>query len=423
MSEPPSPPSSADNFDPAAGDAHQSRRQGWRYLAGAGLVALIVAGLWPRPIPVERAAVTRAPLVVTVDEEGVTQVKHRYVISSPVSGHLRRITLKPGAEVVAGETVLAVLEPAGADILDARSRAQAEARVRAAASQVAQAEAQRERADATLEFARTEAARQQRLAADRLVSQQQLDVADNRERTAAQDDRAAAFALQVAQFELEQARATLLRAQPGAGGDDTTMTITSPVSGRVLRVFQESARVVTGGLPLLEVGDATDLEVRIEVLSRDGVAIEPGDTVWLEQWGSTPALEARVRLVEPAAFTKISALGVEEQRVNVLADLIAPMEDRPTLGDGYRVEARIERDRLENALQVPAGALFQRDGQWQTYVDEGGKAEPRDVAVGLSNGVATEIVSGLSAGEIVVLYPGDRVEAGTRIRPLNADGQ
>lgn len=405
-------------FDPTAGDDHQRRRKGWRYVVGAVLVALIVAGMWPSPLPVETAVAERADLIVTVNEEGVTQVRHRYVVSSPVSGQLRRIDLKPGAVVEAGRTVLAVLEPASGDILDARSRAQAEARVRAAESQVAQAEAYRDRAAAAAELAKTEAARQRVLAKDRLVSQQELDVAENRERTAAQEDRAAVFALQVARYELEQAQAVLERGEAGPADQAALMSITSPVSGRVLRVFQESARVVAGGTALLEVGDPADLEVRVEVLSRDGVAIAPGAPVWLEQWGGPDALEARVRLVEPAAFTKISALGVEEQRVNVLADLVTPVAERPTLGDGYRVEARIERAKRDAVLLVPAGALFQRAGQWLTFVVDGSTAEERSVEVGLSNGVKTEVRSGLDEGETVVVYPGDRITDGGRVKAI-----
>ncbi|MCF3651401.1 efflux RND transporter periplasmic adaptor subunit [Synoicihabitans lomoniglobus] len=416
MTESASPPAP---FDPTAGDNHQRRRKGWRYGVGLILIALIVAGLWPAPLPVETSVVTRGPLTVTVNEEGMTQVRHRFVVSSPVSGSLRRIVLKPGAIVEAGRTVLAVLEPAGGDILDVRSRAQAEARVRAAESQVAQAEAQRERAAAALELAGTEASRQRTLAKDRLVSQQELDIAINRERTAAQEDRASTFALQVARYELEQARAVLMRGQPGAEDLDALMTITSPVSGRVLRVLQESARLVTGGTPLIEVGDPTDLEVRIEVLSRDGVAIATGANVWLDQWGGPQPLRAQVRLVEPAAFTKVSALGVEEQRVNVLADLVTPATERPTLGDGYRVEARIERATRENVLQVAAGALFQREKTWSTFVLKGKRATLREVDVGLSDGIMTEITRGLEQGETVIIYPGDRVADGSRVEPID----
>jgi HlyD family secretion protein len=325
------------------------------------------------------------------------------------------VGLKPGAPVVAGETVLAVFEPAGGDILDQRSRAQAEARVRAAESQVAQAEALRARAAAALDLARAEADRQEALATQNLISQQQLDITLSQERTAAQDDRAAEFASQVARHELEQARAALTRGTTGETDPGALITLTSPVNGRVLRVLQESARVVHSGTPILEVGDPTDLEVRVEVLSRDGVAIAPGARMWLEQWGGGDALEARVRWVEPAAFTKISALGVEEQRVNVLGDLVSPVEDRGSLGDGYRVEARIEKAHRDDTLVVAAGALFQRGEQWSAFVVEDGTVALHDVEVGLNNGLATEILGGLSEGDVLVLYPGDRIEDGSRV--------
>ncbi|GAB5558876.1 MAG: HlyD family efflux transporter periplasmic adaptor subunit [Synoicihabitans sp.] len=407
------------NFDPTAGDNHQRRRRGWRWIAGIVLLGLIVAGLWPAALPVETATVTRGELIATVNEEGVTQVRHRYVVSSPAAGQLQRVALKPGATVVAGETVLAVLEPAGGDILDRRSRAEAEARVRATRSQVAQAEAQRERASAALDLARAQAKRQRELAGQSLVSQQSLDIAVSRERTAAQEDRAAVFALQVAEYELERARAVLDRGSDSPASLEGLIEIKSPISGKVLRVLQESARVVASGMPILEVGDSTDLEVRVEVLSRDGVAIRPGARVWLEQWGGDFDLEARVRWVEPAAFTKVSALGVEEQRVNVLADLTTPVEERASLGDGYRVEARIEKARRENVLQVPAGALFQDDEGWATFVLNGSTVEERAVEPGLNNGLFTEVVSGLEAGEDVVLYPGDRVADGSRVAPID----
>ncbi len=411
----------ADNtpFDPTMGDQHQRRRKWWRYVAGTVLVALIVAGMWPSAIPVETDLVRRGDLVVTVNEEGMTQVRHRYVVSAPAAGQLRRVDLKPGATVIAGETVLAVLEPAGGDILDRRSRAQAEARVRAAESQVAQAEAQRERAAAALDLARAEAKRQGALANQNLISQQQLDVTLNQERTAAQDDRASAFALQIAQHELEQAQAVLDRGSSSAADPRALITLTSPVNGRVLRVMQESSRVVTSGMPILEVGDSTDLEVRVEVLSRDGVAIESGARMWLEQWGGDDELEARVRWVEPAAFTKVSALGVEEQRVNVLGDLVSPVEERTALGDGFRVEARIEKARLEDVVIAPAGALFQNGEAWSTFVVAGGVVERRPVEVGLTNGLETQITSGLETGEELVLYPGDRIIDGARVAPLD----
>lgn len=404
-------------FDPNAPEPVRRRR--WLpWLGAAMLVVLLVLGLWPAALPVETAVARRAPLRVTIDEEGVTQVRHRYIVAAPVAGHLRRITLKPGAAVVAGETTLAVLEPAGADLLDARSRAQAEATVQAAESALARADAQHQAAVAALELARAEAERRRRLADNRMISQQELDQALAAETTAEQEERAARFTVEVARFELEQARAALVHAGPGAAGDDAIMIIPSPITGALLRVFQESARTVTPGLPLVEVGDPRDLEVRVEVLSRDAVVIQPGATVWLEQWGGPDPLEARVRLVEPAAFTKISALGVEEQRVNVLADLLSSPEDRGNLGDNYRVEARIVVWEQPDVLQVPSGAVFQQEGQWWCFVLDGRRARRRLVAIGRSNGVATQVLDGLETGETVIVYPGDRVADGARVREI-----
>ena len=399
-----------------------SRRRRWGlWLAGAGLVALLIFGLRPRAVPVEVAEVVVAPLQVTVDEEGMTRVRDRYVVSSPVAGHLRRLPVKAGARVTAGRTVVAVLEPGGADLLDARGRAQGEARVRVAESAREQAAAQLERAEAAFELVRKEADRLRALADRGVVSRQELDVAETNVRTAEQDRRSAGFALQVARHELEQAEALLLRAQPGTGGDDAVMEITSPVDGVVLRVLQESARVVPGGLPLLEVGDPEDLEVRIEVLSRDGVAVAPGARVILEQWGGGAPLEGRVRLVEPAAFTKVSALGVEEQRVNVIADLVTPVAERGGLGDGYRVEARIVRWQEDAVRQVPAGALFQQDGRWWVFAVTGGEAVRREVVPGQSDGVNTQVLSGLEEGDRVIVYPSDRIADGVAVTALQVN--
>ena len=382
----------------------------------AALVMLIVIGLWPRAVSVEAGAVTRGPLVVTVDEEGMTRVRNRYVISAPVAGQLCRIDWKAGAMVEAGKTVLTSLETGGADFLDARNQAQAEARVSAAEAALEAARAQREKARASAQMFTSDLERMQRLFAQKVLSAQEFDAAQTRTVAAQQDERSAAFGLQVAGFELQQARALLLRGQPGGGAEP--LAITSPVNGRILRVFQESARVVPSGFALLEVGDATDLELRIEVLSRDGVMIQPGARVMLEQWGGAEPLAARVRLVEPAAFTKISALGVEEQRVFVIADFIDPLVKRPTLGDSYRVEAKIVTWEKPDVLRAPAGALFQRSGSWQTFVINGGRARLRTVKIGHGNGVQTEVVEGLRENDQVVVYPGDKVIDGTRVAPL-----
>jgi HlyD family secretion protein len=369
---------------------------------------------------VEIAVASRGDLRVTVSEEGMTRLKRRYVVSSPVGGYLQRIDWKPGAEVVAGETVLAVLETSEADFLDARTQAQAEARVRATEAAVAQAAAQMERVRAAHDMAATDLHRFRSLAQSQVVSPQELDTVVMREATAAQELRAAEFSRQIATFELEQARAVLGRGQSRteAAAKQPPLILHSPVSGRLLRVFQESARPVTAGFPLVEVGDPTDLELRIEVLSRDAVGIRPGARMLIEQWGGSRPLEARVRLVEPAAFTKISALGVEEQRVYVVGDFIDGIDQRPTLGDSYRVEGRIVVWEGAHVLRVPAGALFQRGGTWQTFVVEGGRARLHQVKPGRSDGLQTEIVEGLVEGQKVVVYPGDKIAEGVRVKAI-----
>jgi HlyD family secretion protein len=393
---------------------------GWRrrlpLLGALLLITLIVVGLWPRAVSVEVAAVTRGPLVVTVDEEGMTRVKNRYVVSAPVSGQLRRIDWKAGAVVEAGETILAVLETTGADFLDARTQSQAEARVRAAEAARDAAIAQRDRAAAAAKMYAADFERARSLRSQNVLSPQELDSAQMRTDVAAQDVRAGDFGLRVAEFELQQAQAFLTR---GRSGDAEPLAITSPVSGRILRVFQESARVVPSGFPLLEVGDPADLEVRIEVLSRDGVMIKPGARVILEQWGGAEPLNARVRLVEPSAFTKISALGVEEQRVYVVADFADPVERRENLGDSFRVEAKIVVSESADSIRCPAGALFQVRDEWRTYVVESGRARLHTVTVGRSNGVQTEITRGLDESARVIVYPGDKVTDGTRVKPMD----
>jgi HlyD family secretion protein len=360
-------------------------------------------------------------LIVTVDEEGMTRVKNRYVVSAPVAGQLRRIDWKAGAAVEAGKTVLAVLETSGADFLDARSQVQAESRVRSAEAASEAAIAQRERAQSAARMFSADYERVKTLREQGVLSAQEFDTAQMRAETAAQDSRAADFAVKVSEFEVQQARALLMRGEPG--GSAEPLTITSPISGRILRVYQESGRVVPAGFPLMEIGDPTDLEVRIEVLSRDGVAIIPGARVLLEQWGGPRPLNARVRLVEPAAFTKISALGVEEQRVYVIADFIDPIQERANLGDSFRVEARIVTWETADALRGRTGATFQQNGAWQTFMVEGGRAKLKPIKVGRSNGVEMEILEGVPEGAELIVYPGDKIRDGIRVKPLHVGGR
>jgi HlyD family secretion protein len=386
-------------------------------LVGLGVVGLIVYAFLPKPVGVDLGHVTRGSLRVTVDEAGKTRIRERYLVSAPLAGRLQRIPWRAGDRVEAGKTVLAVVEPADPALLDARAHAEAKARVKAAQESKKRADSNLERARAAEIFARSEFARTRRMRES--SSRHELEDAAFKERAAIEDTRSADFALRIAEFELEQAEAAFRRTWPTSPGeaDSSRFEIRSPINGRILLVDQESAAVVTPGQKLIEVGDATDLQVQVDVLSRDAVKVRPGMTVLCEHWGGGEPLRAHVRLVEPAAFTKTSALGVEEQRVYVIAEFDDPPEKRPTLGDAYRVEARIVIWEGHDVLKVPAGGHFRHGDGWAVYVAEGGKAVLRPVKLGRSNGLETEVLEGLSADEVLIVHPGDSVKDGVAITP------
>ncbi len=371
------------------------------YILGAGLLAALAYGLRPKPAPVETALATTGPLRATVSEEGKTRIKQRYVVSSPVNGQLRRVPFKPGATVAAGD-VVAVIEPMAASPLDNRSRALAEARRDSAAATL-------EKTRAAHALAANELNRMARMLTEKTVSPQDFESVQMRETAAARDVVAAEGALRAAVAELAVVGPDTVPAQ---------LEVRSPVAGRVLHVFQESERPVAAGTALLDVGDPADLEVVIELLSRDGAALAPGARVELEQWGGPQPLAACVRLVEPAAFTKISALGVEEQRVNVVADIVTPIAERATLGDNFRVEARVVVWETASTLKVPVSALFRRGSESAAYVVRDGRAVLVPVEAGRSSGREVQVLKGLSAGDEVILYPGDRVSDGQRVTPV-----
>jgi HlyD family secretion protein len=380
------------------------------------LLSALVYALLPGPVEVDLAAVHRGPLRVTVDEDGKTRIRERYLLSAPLCGQMQRIGLRAGDRVEVGQ-IVAIIEPTDPTLLDDRARAQAEARVKSAEAARRQAAPQLERVRANLELAQADLKRYRRLVGDGGASQQELDAAIQKERAATEEVKAAQFALQVADFELEVARSALLRTRPRSPGeaDTSRFEVRSPISGRVLRVLQESAAVVTPGQRLLDLGDPTDLEVEVDLLSSDAVKVRPGAKVSLEQWGGPQPLEGRVRLVEPAGFTKVSALGIEEQRVNVLIDLVGPPEERRALGDAYRVEARITVWEASDVLQVPAGALFRHGEGWAVFRIENGKARLSPLRVGRSNGLETEVLDGLEENCQVVVHPGDKVADGVRV--------
>jgi HlyD family secretion protein len=381
------------------------------------VLGLLVWAFLPSPIEVDLGRVERGSLQVTVDHEGKTRVRERYVVFSPLAGRLLRIELHPGDTIAAGKTVLAVIEPSEPELLDARSIAQAVARVKAAEAAKERALPNLRSARASHELAETNLARVQKLSERRAASHQELDDAEHRLRVAAEEVKSAQFAAQIAEFELELAQAALVRTRPTESGvpDTGRFEIRAPIDGRILRVFQESEAAISAGIRLLEVGDPTDLEVEVDVLSSDAVKISPGAKAILEHWGGDGSLTGRVRLVEPSAFTKISALGVEEQRVNVVIDIIDPPEKRKALGDAFRVEARIVIWEGDDVLKVPAGALFHRADRWAVYVAVGGRARLRLVRAGRSDGLETQVLEGLSETDQVVIHPSDRVKEGVSI--------
>ncbi len=382
-------------------------------------VGFLAYSFWPRPIEVDVARASHGSLRVTVDEDGKTRIKERYVVSAPLAGQLQRISLRAGDSVVAGKTLLAVIEPSDPGLLDDRARTQAEARVKAAEATRQQAVARLGRARFAHDLAVKELQRIRQMVVGRDTTYQDFESAEHRERMAQEDMKAAQFAIQIADFELDLARAALVRTRPRSPGDADTwrFEIHAPVSGRVLRVFQESFTVVTAGQQLLEVGDPSDLEVEIDVLSSDAVKIAPGAKVILEHWGGDAPLMGQVRVVEPSGFMKRSALGVEEQRVNVIIDFVDPPEKRRRLGDAYRVEARIVIWSADNVLKVPSGCLFRRGEDWSVFAIENGSAQLRRVVVGRSNALETEITSGLEDGAVVILHPGDKIQPGIRVLP------
>lgn len=389
-----------------------------RIAAWLAVVAAVAAGVWlalrPTPVPCDVARVDRGALVATVDEDGRTRLKERYVVSAPLAGIADRITLKPGDDVRANETILARIAPSDPSLLDERTRAQAEARVRASEAALSRAEAELARSESELEHVRAEFERARKAAEAGALSVRELE--DERVLLHTSESTAAAsrFARAMAEYELEQARAALL--QP-AGGDSARAAheVRSPITGKVLRIVRENSGTVAPGDALIELGSLSELEIAVDVLSDQAVRVRAGQRVSIERWGGAKPLEGMVRVVEPSGFTKTSALGVEEQRVNVVIDFLDLPEARPALGDNFRVEARITVLTKPDVVRVPVGALVRRDGAWAVFVVADGQARTRLVVLGERSGQLAEVVEGLSEGETVVVFPSDRIEDGVRV--------
>jgi HlyD family secretion protein len=387
-------------------------------LAVAVLIILaIIHGFMPRPVQVETAEAKRAPMMVTVVEEGKTRVIDRFDISAPVSGFARRIELDVGDPVKKGK-VIAELEPLRSEVLDPRRKAEASARVKAAQAALSAAEESVRATQAEADYAEAEFNRITELHSGEYVTEEKFDRAEADYRHTQAQLQSAEFTVEVAKFDLEAARTALRYSAAEDGGKGLkTVTLRTPVDGRVLKVLRESEGVVNAGETLISIGDPQAIEVEVDVLSDDAVRIKPGMRVIFERWGGEEPLEGKVRIIEPAGFTKISALGVEEQRVLVIADITSPSEEWERLGDGFRVEASFILWEGDDVLQVPESSLFRYEDGWAVFAMENGKASLRRVKLGHRSGLAAEIVSGLKAGETVITHPDESIEDGTSVRP------
>ncbi len=386
---------------------------------GAALAAAIAYALRPQPVLVDLATARTGLLRVTVDDEGEARVRDVYTLHAPVGGYLQRIDAEAGDPVEANRTVLARIEPAPPAFLDVRSQAEQRAAIEAARAGRDLAAADLERAEADLAFATAELERAQRLIKEDNISQRSLDDAQRAQRVAHANLATARATLEMREHELARARSRLLSREELAAriakrdDDCDCVTVTAPVGGVVLHVVRESAGVIEAGTALVEIGDPGNLEVVVDLLSEDAVGIEPGQKAIIAGWGG-PDLDATVRRVEPFGRTEVSALGIEEQRVDVVLDFTATREAWRRLGHGYRVDVRVilfEGD----VLQVPLGALFRDGEQWAVFVAGDGRARLRHVEVGARNGLSAEIRDGLAAGDRVVLYPSERIADGTAV--------
>lgn len=395
------------------------------------VVLLIVRAFAPTRVIVDTSTITRSSLRVTVQDDGRTRVRERYTISAPIQGRLLRTSLRPGDPVEAGRTTVAVFAPIAPDLLDARSREQAQKSVQRSDAALESAAARRRQAEADLVLAKQSLERARGLRDQGLEADKKRESAEHEERRAREGLRAAEFAEQVARYERDIARASLRepdsteidRTEAAVDGSeerpdrDGRLRLRSPINGTVLRVFEESARTLAPGAAILEVGNTRGLEIVGDFLSQDAVRVRPGMRVMIDGWSGEreQVLEGRVRVVEPGGFTKTSALGVEEQRVNIVVDPTGDAAVWAQFGDGYHVDLDVVLWEREDLTIVPVGALFRRDGDWMTFVVDAGVARARRVTIGESNGLRARVLDGLSVGDRVILYPNDLVHDGAPV--------
>ena len=385
-------------------------------LLGLLIVALLAWSFMPAPLEVETAKVVRGRFERAIQEDGKTRLRERFVVSAPLAGRVVRIPLKQG-DAVERNAVVAIVLPAAPILLDERTRAEQEARVGAAAAAVGKARASVERASAALEQARAELGRSEALARQGFISPNQIETGRLGVRLREKELDSARQEEAVAQHELERARITLRQSEiTSQPVPQRNFEVRAPVSGVVIKLWQQSEVAVAAGTPLLELGDPTQLDVVADVLTEDAASMQPGTAVELSNWGGPAVLEGRVRLIEPGAFTKVSALGVEEQRVNVIVDITSPQPQWQRLGDGFKVDVRIRVQTEDNVLKVPVSALFPRDGGSGLFTLSEGRARIKPVEIGARNGAEAWVKSGLSESDTVIVYPGNQLNEGERVK-------
>lgn len=376
-----------------------------------GLLALIVRAYLPKPLAVDTAQVTQGPFAATVEYTGKTRVKNRYTLSSPAQGTLSRIVLKAG-DAVTPDSLVAWLRPMRPALLDARTFAETQLKIKALQDARRETQNREQSALTALREAQMEVARVQKLFEGRAATQQELERLQFQLQRAQRDVASTQFASEVARHELESAQA-LLRPQTQAGAEQT-FPLHAPIRGVVLRILQNNEGPVMAGTPLIELGDLNSLEAVVEVQTRDAVRLQAGMKTRLEEWGGDLPLEGHIRQVEPSAFTDVSPLGVEEQRVNVVVDFVVP---EPTLGDGFEFLAQFILWEGAEVLQVPTSAVFRKNQEYGVFVAAHGKAEERTLRLGHRNPKAIEVLEGVALGETIILHPSENLFPGTRIEP------
>ena len=392
------------------------KRKIWMAVIGVPALGLLGWAFMPQPLEVELANVSQGRFERTVQEDGKTRLRERYVVSTPLTGRITRLNLKQG-DPVARNASVATLWPVNPALLDERSRAEQSARVGAMQAAVARSHANVERAQASLEQARIELRRSETLARQGFVSPNQNETGQLGVRLREQELESARQEEDAARHELEQSRIALKSFSSSTTGTrQGPYEIKAPVSGKVLKLNVQSEGTVQAGTPLMELGDPAQLEVVVDILTEDAAQIRPGTAVQMRNWGGAEMLEGRVRLIEPGAFTKVSALGVEEQRVNAIIDISSPAEKWQALGDGFKVDVSVLVQVVENALKVPVSALFPMGVRSGLFVLEQGRARLRQIDVAARNGVEAWVKDGLANGTQVIVYPDSKLQDGDRVQ-------